>query len=100
METCADEYIENIKTQSCEASKYLNIFIHQVAQARPDELSDFVLNYSKENAVILADVMVLAWRIVGNEFKDEMAEMASNEISRLCDLDEWENATLAFRNKD
>ena len=45
-------------------------------------------------------LMVLAWRIVGNEFRSSMAGRASEAISRLCDFDEWENAVMAFASTD
>ena len=43
--------------------------------------------------------MVLAWRIVGNEFRSSLAGRASDEIARLCDFDEWEKAVQAFADK-
>ena len=38
----------------------------------------------------------MAWRIVGNEFRQELARRASKEIAKLCDFDEWEKAVEAF----
>ena len=43
--------------------------------------------------------MLLAWRIVGNEFRSALASRASEEIARLCDVDEWEKAVEAFAGK-
>ncbi|MGE3803357.1 MAG: DUF5063 domain-containing protein [Gemmataceae bacterium] len=71
---------------------------HQIAQARPEELREFVEAYPFDKAVTIAPLMVVAWRIVGNEFRTTMASRASDEISRLCDIDEWEKAVEAFDN--
>jgi hypothetical protein len=49
-----------------------------------------------EKALQIAPLMVLAWRIVGNEFKAELAGRASEAIALLCDIDEWERAVEAF----
>ena len=74
---------------------YANV-AHQMAQARPSELREFVESYPREKALAIAPLMVLAWRIVGSEFRSELARRASDEIAMLCDVDEWENATEAF----
>jgi hypothetical protein len=42
--------------------------------------------------------MVLAWRIVGNEFRAELSQRASEAIASLCDIDEWERAVEVFAN--
>jgi hypothetical protein len=78
---------------------YSNV-AHQIAQARPEELREFVESYSLERAMVIAPLMVLAWRIVGNEFRRSMAERASEAISGLCDIDEWEKAVMAFATAD
>jgi hypothetical protein len=67
-----------------------------MAQARPSELREFVESYPLDQALQIAPLMVLAWRVVGNEFKAEMAARASEEISCLCDIDEWERAVEAI----
>jgi hypothetical protein len=67
-----------------------------MAQARPSELREFVESYPLEKALQIAPLMVLAWRIVGNEFKSEMGERASEAIALLCDIDEWERAVEAL----
>ena len=69
---------------------------HQIAQARPAELREFVELYPLDKAFAIAPLMVLAWRIVGNEFRAALARRASEEIARLCDVDEWEKAVEAF----
>jgi hypothetical protein len=69
---------------------------HQIAQAKPAELREFVEAYPLDKALVIAPLMVLAWRIVGNEFRSELSRRASEQISLLCDIDEWENAVKAF----
>ena len=82
-----------------EIGQYLNTVAHQIAQARPSELLEFVKSYPEEKAQKISTLMVLAWRIVGNEFKEEMAEIAAEQISFLCDIDEHEKATEALRKR-
>jgi hypothetical protein len=74
---------------------YANV-AHQMAQAWPSELREFVLSYPRDKAMVIAPLMVLAWRIVGNEFKGELSQRASEEIGWLCDIDEWERAVEAI----
>lgn len=72
---------------------------HQLMQARPLELRAFVEAYPLDRAMVIAPLMVLAWRIVGNEFPGDAADRASREIYQLCDTDEWEHAVEAFSSK-
>jgi hypothetical protein len=39
-----------------------------------------------------------AWRIVGSELRGELSRRATEEIARLCDVDEWEGAVEALAN--
>ena len=75
---------------------YYSSVAHQIGQARPAELREFVEMYPREKALVIAPLMVLAWRIVGNEFRNEMAQQVSDEIAMLCDIDEWEKAVEAI----
>ena len=71
----ADRCIQHLKENGWdESSQHLNNVAHQIAQSRPRELLEFVKNYPDEKAQKISSIMVLAWRIVGNEFKEEMAE--------------------------
>jgi hypothetical protein len=96
---CADRCVTALRARGREAdyTLYANV-AHQIAQARPSELREFVESYPYEKALAIAPLMVLAWRIVGNEFRPELARRASEEIARLCDIDEWERAVDAFSN--
>src|SRR5262249_26484891 len=97
---CADRCIAELRARRPEADYrlYANV-AHQMAQARPEELREFVEAYPFDRALAIAPLMVLAWRIVGNEFQSELAGRASEEIARLCDIDEWEKAVEAFAGK-
>ncbi|HEY1376615.1 MAG TPA: hypothetical protein VGF55_07465 [Gemmataceae bacterium] len=97
---CADRCVAELRSRGPEASygQYANV-AHQMAQARPEELREFVESYPSDKALAIAPLMVLAWRIVGNEFRPELAGRASEAIAWLCDVDEWENAVEAFAGK-
>src|SRR5262245_54295315 len=90
---CADRRVGEVQYGGPEAEyrHYANV-AHQIAQARPGELREFVESYPIEKGFAIAPLMVLAWRIVGNEFRSELSGRASEEIARLCDFDEWEKA--------
>jgi hypothetical protein len=94
---CADRCVAELGDRGSKADyrEYANV-AHQIAQARPDELRQFVESYPADKALVIAPLMVLAWRIVGNEFRVELSSRASEEIAKLCDYDEWENAVEAF----
>lgn len=94
---CADRCIDELQSRGPTADwRHLANVAHQIAQARPEELREFVESYPLDKAQAIVPLMVLAWRIVGNEFRAAMGARASQAISRLCDIDEWENAVLAF----
>lgn len=94
---CADRCVAEVRSRGPAADyrQYANV-AHQIAQARPAELREFVESYPLEKALSTAPLMVLAWRIVGNEFRAALAGRASEQIALLCDLDEWEKAVEAF----
>jgi len=94
---CADRCVAALRSQGSGADYrlYANV-AHQIAQARPSELREFVEAYPSDKALGIAPLMVLAWRIVGNEFRQELARRASKAIARLGDFDEWEKAVEAF----
>jgi hypothetical protein len=94
---CADRCVAKLLSRGSEADyrQYTNV-AHQIAQARPDELREFVESYPFDKAFAIAPLMVLAWRIVGNEFRSDLSRRASEEIAKLCDFDEWEKAVEAF----
>ncbi len=98
---CADRCVEYLRSHQHrdEMCLHLHNVAHQIAQARPSELREFVECYPQEKALVIPALMVLAWRIVRNEYKSEMAKRASDEIMLLCDVDEWEHATEAFFKK-
>ena len=98
---CADRCVAELRSRGPAADwrLYSNV-AHQIAQARPEELREFVESYPFEQAFAVAPLMVLAWRIVGNEFRSSMAVRASEAISGLCDIDEWEKAVTAFASPD
>lgn len=94
---CADRCVAAVR-ESGRATPY-TVFAnvaHQIAQARPAELREFVESYPPAKSLEIAPLMVLAWRIVGNEYRTIMASIASDAISSLCDIDEWANAVSAF----
>ena len=94
---CADRCVTEVQSRGLVADwRYYANVAHQIAQARPDELRDFVMAYPFEKAIVIAPLMVLAWRVVGNEFRAALSGQASEQIRRLCDIDEWENAVAAF----
>jgi hypothetical protein len=97
---CADRCVAALRSDGPEADyrEYANV-AHQIAQARPSELREFVEAYPFDKAFAIAPLMVLAWRIVGNEFRQELAGRASQEIAKLCDFDEWEKAVEAFDDR-
>ena len=55
-----------------------------------------IVRHQVEQAFAIAPLMVLAWRIVGNEFRSSMARRASEEIAKSCDIDEQEKSVEAF----
>ena len=94
---CADRCVTALRVHGRQADYTLYAEVaHQIGQAYPDELREFVESYPLEKALVIAPLMVLAWRIVGNEFRSELARRASDSISMLCDIDEWEAATDPF----
>ena len=97
---CADLCVDAVRTERDRADYrlYANV-AHQLAQARPSELREFVQSYPLDKALVIAPLMVIAWRIVGNEFRLELAHRASEEIAQLCDIDEWQHAVEAFLRK-
>ena len=97
---CAERLIFARSNKSPDLWKYYSNLAHQIAQARPKELREFVEQSPPSNAVYFPSLMVLAWRIVGNECRDEMASRACNAKMMLCDIDESEKATENFRTQD
>jgi hypothetical protein len=98
---CADRCVAELRSRGAAADyrQYANV-AHQIAQARPEDLREFVESYPLDKALAIAPLMVLAWRIVGNEFRPALARRASEEIARLCDVDEWERAVEAFHDSN
>ena len=94
---CADRFVEAHKAEAPDRGGQFTNLAHQIAQARPAELREFAEAYPYEKTLSFAPLMVLAWRIVGNELPDEMAQAAIGAIKMLCDLDESENATEQLR---
>lgn len=90
---CADRLVASIAAESTETWKHYANVAHQIAQSRPYELRDFVLSYPRSSAHDLAPLLVIAWRIVGNEYLDELGQRAAEEIFSLCDIDEAEKAS-------
>ena len=97
---CADRLLDAHDTDSRDLWKSYSNVAHQIGQARPSELREFVESYSQDRAMRIAPLMVLAWRIVGNEYKAEMASRATEAIEGLCDIDESEKATERFAPQD
>ena len=93
---CADRLLEAQLIESDQLWKHYSNVAHQISQARPIELREFVESYPADKSLRIAPLMVLAWRIVGNEFCNDMASKATESIQALCDLDESEKATEAF----
>lgn len=95
---CAERCVAEVRSRGSAADyrQYANL-AHQIAQARPEELREFVESFPRAQSLEVAPLMVLAWRIVGNEFRSELAGRACEEIALLCDVDEWENAVAAFK---
>ena len=96
MIACADRLVQAQEQNAADLWKHYSNMAHQIAQARPVQLREFCEQYAPERAIAFAPLMCLAWRIVGNEFHDELAAKASDAILMLCDIDEWENATAHF----
>src|SRR5262245_38854711 len=94
---CADRCVAELRSRGPDSDyrHYANV-AHQIAQARTAELREFVESYPFAQAVAIAPLMVLAWRIVGNELRSQLSRRASEEIAKLCDYDEWEQAVEAF----
>lgn len=96
---CVDRCVAELRSRGTAADwrHYANV-ASQIAQARPEELREFVLSYPSDRAFAIAPLMVLAWRIVGNEYRAELSGRASEAIRILClcNFDEWENAVEAF----
>lgn len=93
---CADQLGDALVARPDGALPEYALLVHQVVQAQPADLREFVLAYSRDGGRRFPSLMALAWRIVGNEFREELADRASDEILRLLDIDEWENAVSAF----
>src|SRR6516165_10497583 len=85
---CADRCVTALRESRHADYTWYQGVAHQMAQARPEELREFVESYPLEKALQIAPLMVLAWRIVGNEFKAELAGRSSEAIALLCDIDE------------
>jgi len=92
----ADNLVAAISRNDRDCWKYYANVAHQIAQARPSELREFVESYPTKKTAMIEPLMVLAWRIVGNEFKSELAAKASDAIFMHCDIDEWEKAVMGF----
>ena len=96
---CADRCVAELRSRGREADfPYYAYVAREMAKARPEELREFVESYSPDNSLAIAELMVLAWRIVGNEFRAELAHRASEAIAELRDIGgwDWECAVMAF----
>ena len=69
---------------------------HAMVEARPIELREFVESFDLTNGGPIRELLALAWRIVGNEFKSdpELVQKASEAMLMLCDS--YKNAIQAF----
>ncbi len=104
MKSCLENLVVAIKNHDPDAWKDYAYLIHQVMQSSPADLRDFVIQYScdqNENSVqyweVLSSLFALIWRIVGNEYREELGSVAVRNIKVLCDMDEAEFATEAIR---
>lgn len=60
---CADRCVAELRSSGAAADwRYYSNVAHQIAQARPEELREFVKSYPRERALAIAPLMVLAWR--------------------------------------
>lgn len=60
---------------------------HVIVESRPYALRQFVENIDLEDCVGFGKLIALAWRVVGNEYRDDqkLVERAYRSIYQLCD---------------
>jgi len=91
-----DGLLEAIETGSDDVRRRYEAVAHAIVEARPHQLRQFLEYYDIRKCEAFADLMALAWRVVGNEFRDDPAvvENAVKSIVQLCDG--YREATEAY----
>ena len=82
-----DELRDAIASNSTDVGRHYENVAHLILEARPYALRQLVELVDYENCAGFGSLIALAWRIVGNEYRDDrqLVERAYRAIFHLCD---------------
>ncbi len=87
---CVEQYISAYAERAANLYEWYVQIAHNIAEATPVELREFLEEFDFRSVDSLRDLFALAWRIVGNEFRDDPVPVSRAAVALffLCESDD------------